>query len=845
MLSVLFERCKLVLSNHKFVCGAFIKKQKEIETNIARGGASANGGTKGKLLVSEEDSLFSTTSKSTYIIENVWQEIQAELLALLSFYVDADGAELGLRPSLSLSSGTMLLPEHHSGGLSAAGTLKLFSFSRSAAFSAPDDEQNNFQFEDMDLGDPTAFNLPPLYPLLISFSESAVNNATPTLPTNEKGKDKLPQTLRLWLDDYVNTVFLTHIKQEYKLRAGEASEGPEAFKMKDRPRQAYSYFESQRPILSVRLETRRITLMFRSPFPFQSVVEVFKCLKELYQDTVYMPSYAKDFHSIMELLLKNFLELATSHFDSCLKGTEAGSMLQNDSVLKAATSDPQWKRAQAANSAAGNVNGRSAGSLEAPAAAPDPTEILNSARAPQPRRAHGHTRNVSLTGGVGGDVLFGLDDPSGYDSPSLLASEAVEDPMAPRDQRLEVEINLYKGSTMAGTPLTKKSLISDTSKLEKLALMHDSLAWLCERMDQIEKASEQRAPMPAVSAFVGSGNAGLRKRNSGPLEVKKPDDSFSAVPGGGAGGVRIMGTPARKHQRDRSIAGAAALGLLPAAPKFSAPIIDAMARIKELAEKCLIALRVEYRVRCFYYLDGLRKSSWMFDADQNRPDQCVIEFNADLMESHEVFYVYLPTAKIRYVYGTLPRLISSILISALGRLENFNRSGVMKMIRDVFSLQQTLTNVITFDPEPLDRVRRYYELLLLTPEEVFQRTLHPKELCVGLLLKRAFPRTEIQENLGEPWKLFSFPEYRTVLEFLSPNKQIPETTENELRSKLSQAAKQKEKRREMPPSANINLLTVSMPSPQLGHSADLSRATLHSPGMSIRRKPSNMLNVPK
>eukprot|EP01122_Echinamoeba_exundans_P013216 TRINITY_DN5727_c1_g1_i1.p1 TRINITY_DN5727_c1_g1~~TRINITY_DN5727_c1_g1_i1.p1 ORF type:complete len:1196 (+),score=222.83 TRINITY_DN5727_c1_g1_i1:69-3656(+) len=806
MLSVLFERCKLILANHKYIASAFLKKQKEVETNISRGSASSSGGVRKNASVStsamDEDSLFSTTSKNTYIIENVWHEMQAELLALLSFWVEADGAELGLRPSLSLSTGTVILPSHGSGGLAGTGSIKLFSFSRSAAFSAPDDEQNDFQFEDMNLGDSSAFNLPPLYPLIISFSESAVNHATPTLPSTEKGRDKLPQTLRLWLDDYVNSVFLTHIKAEYKLRAGEASEGPEAFKMKDRPRQAYSFFESQRPILS-------------------SVIEVFKCLKELYQDTVYMPSYAKDFHSIMELLLRNFLELAQSHFDAALKNAETANMLQNDSVVKAATSDPQWKRALNA-AALANASGASnapriASAVPESVSSIDTSEVPNSARSANVPRARGHVRNVSLTG-VGGDVLFGMDE-SASDAP-LLASELGGDDSS-RDQRLEVENNLYKGLTIGGFPLTKRSLISDTSKLEKLALMHDSLSWLCERMDQIDKAADQqpRQALPTASAFMTPGKPQLRKRGSGQLTTKKPgeEDSTNA-----AGGPRVMGTPARKHHRDRSIAGAAALGLLPAAPKFSAPIVDLLARIKELSEKCLIALRVEYRVRCFYYLDGLRKSSWSFDANANKPDQCVLEFNSDLAESHEVFYVYLPTAKIRYVYGTLPRLISSVLISALTRLENFNRSGVMKMIRDVFSLQQTLTNVITFDPEPLDRVRRYYELLLLTPEEVFQ---------------------QIQENLGEPWKLFTFPEYRTVLEYLSPGRQVPEAMENELRAKLAQAAKQKEKRREMPPPTPLAAMSLP-PGTPLAHSADLSRATLASPGMSIRRKPSAKLTVP-
>lgn len=103
---------------------------------------------------------------------------------------------------------------------------------------------------------------------------------------------------------------------------------------------------------------------------------------------------------------------------------------------------------------------------------------------------------------------------------------------------------------------------------------------------------------------------------------------------------------------------------------------------------------------------------------------------------------------------------------------------------------------------------------------------------------------DIQEYIAEPWKLFSFPEYRTVLEILSPNRQIPEAMENELRLKLSQAAQAAkqtaQKRRDLAPPPT----PLSFQSPSLTHSADLARATLASPGMSIRRKPSAKLTVP-
>jgi hypothetical protein len=119
----------------------------------------------------------------------------------------------------------------------------------------------------------------------------------------------LPSTLKAWIDDFVHLTFLQHIKHDYRLRAAAASHGPDAFRLKDQLRSAYNSSESQRPILS-------------------STSTLYQCIKELYQDIIFMPSYAREFHSIMEMLLIEFHEVCLAVFLDALKESEVGRLLQ-------------------------------------------------------------------------------------------------------------------------------------------------------------------------------------------------------------------------------------------------------------------------------------------------------------------------------------------------------------------------------------------------------------------------------------------------------------------------------------------------------------------------------------
>jgi len=109
---------------------------------------------------------------------------------------------------------------------------------------------------------------------------------------------------------------------------------------------------------------------------------------------------------------------------------------------------------------------------------------------------------------------------------------------------------------------------------------------------------------------------------------------------------------------------------------------------------------------------------------------------------------------------------------------------VTKMVRNVFALQQNLTNIITFNQEPFDRVRRYYELLNLSVDVRFGSF---PSVYIGLTVfigvQEVFQR--ISEHIADPVKLFTMHEYRIILELLSPTKKLTDKMDSDLRDKFS------------------------------------------------------------
>jgi hypothetical protein len=81
--------------------------------------------------------------------------------------------------------------------------------------------------------------------------------------------------------------------------------------------------------------------------------------------------------------------------------------------------------------------------------------------------------------------------------------------------------------------------------------------------------------------------------------------------------------------------------------------------------------------------------------------------------------IYLPREKKHYLFEGLGRLIANLLIDSLQSMQSkrFNKRGINKMNRNIFSVQQNITNIIDSRESSFNRVRQYYSMLELKEKE--------------------------------------------------------------------------------------------------------------------------------
>ncbi|KAF5304349.1 hypothetical protein FQA39_LY09728 [Lamprigera yunnana] len=134
----------------------------------------------------------------------------------------------------------------------------------------------------------------------------------------------------------------------------------------------------------------------------------------------------------------------------------------------------------------------------------------------------------------------------------------------------------------------------------------------------------------------------------------------------------------------------------------------------ELANTCLLLLHLEVRVQCFHYL--LAQSD--YNKETHEPDPKVLELSRVLANVDEAMTSSLHPRKCKYTFEGLGHLIAKILISSSQNMKNIDDTGIQRMCRNVFALQQTLTNITMTREVALDHARHYFELFFLTPEEI-------------------------------------------------------------------------------------------------------------------------------
>ena len=68
------------------------------------------------------------------------------------------------------------------------------------------------------------------------------------------------------------------------------------------------------------------------------------------------------------------------------------------------------------------------------------------------------------------------------------------------------------------------------------------------------------------------------------------------------------------------------------------------------------------------------------------------------------------------MFEGLGHLVSKILMSSTQYLERIDEGGIQKMCRNIYALQQTLTNITLSREVAMDHARHYFELFYMKPE---------------------------------------------------------------------------------------------------------------------------------
>ncbi|XP_005504373.2 exocyst complex component 4 [Columba livia] len=215
--------------------------------------------------------------------------------------------------------------------------------------------------------------------------------------------------------------------------------------------------------------------------------------------------------------------------------------------------------------------------------------------------------------------------------------------------------------------IPQQEILRDVSDLKALANMHESLEWLAGRT----KA--------AFSSLSGS------------QTVSPGQDSHASM----------------EH--------------LPASEQILQTLSELARSFQEMADRCLLVLHLEVRVHCFHYLIPLAKQgnyAIVANVESMDYDPLVVRLNKDISAIEEAMSASLQQHKFQYIFEGLGHLISCILINGAHYFKRISESGIKKMCRNIFILQQNLTNITMSREADLDFARQYYEMLYNTADEL-------------------------------------------------------------------------------------------------------------------------------
>ncbi|XP_020899282.1 exocyst complex component 4 isoform X1 [Exaiptasia diaphana] len=240
--------------------------------------------------------------------------------------------------------------------------------------------------------------------------------------------------------------------------------------------------------------------------------------------------------------------------------------------------------------------------------------------------------------------------------------------------------------------LSKHEVLLDVSDLKTLANLQESMEWLANHIRVFSTG------LSAQSTSISVGTSDIQER----IKALNPNQKEVYC---GNGFIFMQG----KNWRE-----------IPPVTDDTLKSLQSLSQdFQRLSETCLLVLHLEIRCHCFFYLmPAIRQPSYFCNMDAVDPDPSVLLLNKDLTSLEEMANACLAPHKFRYLFEGLGHLVSSILISNLSFIKKMNQNGIKKMCRNIFVLQQNLTNITMSREGDLDKARQYYELLYLNQDDI-------------------------------------------------------------------------------------------------------------------------------
>uniref|UniRef100_A0A3Q3M474 Exocyst complex component Sec8 n=1 Tax=Mastacembelus armatus TaxID=205130 RepID=A0A3Q3M474_9TELE len=219
--------------------------------------------------------------------------------------------------------------------------------------------------------------------------------------------------------------------------------------------------------------------------------------------------------------------------------------------------------------------------------------------------------------------------------------------------------------------IPQNEILRDVSDLKALANLHESMEWLAGRL----KAFFANLPHASI-IMLGSASASYVH-------------------------INVVGERSREQ--------------------ILQTLSDLSRGFQDIANRCLLVLHLEVRVHCFHYLIPLTKQgnyAIVANVESMDYDPLVVKLNKDISAIEEAMGAALQQHKFQYIFEGLGHLISCILINGAQYFKRISESGIKKMCRNIFVLQQNLTNITMSREADLDFARQYYEMLYNTADEL-------------------------------------------------------------------------------------------------------------------------------